>query len=157
MLLVLTVSPGCYSIAEDREVRELVTPESPVRIVAERWHEVGSLNSPQWGVLQTIAPLVLYPADVVMSTYCCVCFVFDDDTRVRWGPLGALLAIACPGVTAFPMPRGPQIPPRTLALAEFQELRRLVERGQAKPRIAKILGWSADDIESIRLVGLDHE
>ena len=149
------LSEGCYSIAQWREIVEIGSVDRQDRITVERWHETGSLNDPQFGVVQTVGPLVLYPLDVVISFASSVDFAFDPNWRVRWGPLGAALAIVCPWVTVTPMPVFGYRSSRCLDARRYDGLVRAIRAGNGRSELAAILECDPAEIETVEIVPTD--
>ena len=112
LLLVLLISlcmTSCYSMASTRHEVVIFSKESPKALVIHGWVDRGWIVNmgPHRGFTNVVfyqvpQVLLLYPLDIVMSSALAFDAMCNPALDVRWGPLGAAMAIVLPGVTAFP-------------------------------------------------------
>jgi hypothetical protein len=152
MALLLPWLPSCYSVFQRRSTIIVDAEGVSECVLVESWHEQG------WGffdypVLATPVVLLMYPFDVVASTLASLHCAWSDDYRLRWGPLGALAAIALPGVTASPGMIGPSFDCRQrISPARMKELLEEVRADRGEAAIRGLDPTWTDEIATVRIL-----
>lgn len=132
-LLVAALLAGCHSLAGIR-VDQRVRAEGRTADLALWCRAPESiLSDGESPVGEAVIALLLYPVDVLASTYVAIRAPFEERLEVRGGPFGALAGICLPWVTLVPYVYPPfhvMFQPKEIELspAEFD---RLLERVRA--------------------------
>lgn len=101
-VLTACLLSGCYSLAELRLHQPVRSGED--NVVLGIWIRAPGpvLSEPRLWLYDAVIATVLYPWDVVSSTYTAVTAPFDPDLDISMGPIGAICGIALPGPTLIP-------------------------------------------------------
>lgn len=142
-LLGASTLQSCYSFTIFRETVTLEAPGRPSKVVVEVRDVAGDgvFASEPGGA--AVASVMMYPFDVVVSTFVACQAMFDRNLEVQWGPAGALLGISLPGPTLFPGVGHVPRPERSVDPKVFDELLQAIRDGKEEAVFRRIEGlWS---------------
>lgn len=134
MFTVLALLAGCHSLAGIRVDQRVVAGDRAAVLALWCRAPDSILSDGDTPVFEAFVALLLYPVDVLASTYVAVHAPFDEKLEVRGGPFGAVAGICLPWVTLVPYVYPPfhlMMQPKELELtgAEWEQLLARVRAG----------------------------